>query len=111
METNNTLTKEDFNIEQKYKMFDIIFVLPMDVKMPVEEYMVIGHFINTDSNRRCLDYKLISHPISVFVKYNKHTTLFSQRKENVFLSKEDAVNGKIKQIEDFAKKIKQNLGL
>lgn len=72
----NIVTKEEFNLHKEYEVFDIIYSIPKDTnKNESQEWVVIGHVLNSSSDKRCFETQLSSHPISKHIQQNSKITL------------------------------------
>jgi hypothetical protein len=84
---DNEVTKEDFNLNKEYELFDVIYSISKNVlDNEVKAWTIIGHVLNSSANSRCFVTELCSYPISVFVSQNKHCTLESLH--NDFVSRD-----------------------
>ena len=99
---NNTLSKADFNLDKKHEMFDVIYSISKDVfDNTVKAWTVIGHVLNSSSDKRCFETELCSHPISIFVVQNQYSTLSKLRGDIVSTNREEVVEHKKALLNEF----------
>jgi len=99
---DNTLSKEDFNLDKEYEMFDVIYSLSRNVfDNKVKAWTVVGHVLNSSSDKRCYITELCSYPISVFVTSNEWITLEKIRGEFVSRKREEVVEQKKALLNEF----------
>jgi hypothetical protein len=87
-----SLTAEDFNLNKEYEMFDVIYSVSKAVNdHEVKAWTVVGHILNSSSEKRCYETQLCSYPISVFVTQNEWITLSQLRSDFVSRKREEVV--------------------
>jgi len=81
------VSKSDFNLTKEYELFDVIYIISkLFNDNEVKAYTVIGHVLNSSSDKRCFEYELNSYPISVYISQNEKYKLSSFN--NHFISKD-----------------------
>lgn len=89
------LTKEDFNLNKEYEMFDVIYSVSKVVNdNEVKAWTVVGHILESSSEKRCFETHLCSSPISVYVGENKWINLESLRNDFVSRKREEVIEMK-----------------
>jgi len=90
-----SLTAEDFNLDKEYEMFDVIYSVSKAVNdNEVKAWTVIGHILETSSEKRCFKTHLCSYPISIFIMQNEWVNLDSLKNDFVSRKREEVVEMK-----------------
>jgi hypothetical protein len=100
----NTLSKEDFNLNKEYEMFDVIYSISKNVfDNEVKAWTVVGHVLESSSEKRRYATQLCSYPISVFVTQNVWITFDSLKGDFVSRKREEVVELKKALLNEFFK--------
>lgn len=90
---NNTLSKEDFNLNKEYEMFDVIYSISKAVNdHEVKAWTVVGHVLDSSSDKRRYITQLCSYPISVYITQNTWITFDSLRNDFVSRKREEVID-------------------
>lgn len=102
---DNTVEKSDFNLNKEYEMFDVIYSISKNVfENEIKAWIVVGHVLNSSSEKRCYETQLCSYPISVFVTSNVWISLEKLRQDFVSRNREEIVEEKKLLLSEFFNK-------
>ena len=71
----NTIDISKFDTTIKYPLFTILYAVDKSLNSSIKTYIVTGHKLNNNSNKRCFDTLLMSYPISIYVQQVEHTSI------------------------------------
>lgn len=89
-EKNKTLELKDFDLTIPYKLGTILYSCNSDItNLTIKTWMVTGHKLDNNSNKRNFNCLLMSYPISVYIKEVEHSSIKDLHK--VFTDKKEAL--------------------
>lgn len=98
----NTLSKEDFNLDKEYQMFDVIYSISKHVfDNKVKAWTVVGHVLNSSSEKRRYTTHLCSYPISTYVMSNEWITFDNLKDDFISTKREEVVELKKALLSEF----------
>jgi hypothetical protein len=98
----NTLDKTDFDLNKEYEMFDVIYSVSKGINdHEVKAWTVVGHVLQSSSEKRRYETELCSYPISVFVQQNTWIPLSKLSHDFVSRKREEVVEQKKALLNDY----------